>query len=144
MIDIVLNSIGVVTNQVCNRKKRNLKSTLEIPEGFIKALEGIEEYSHIVVLYWMHKVSEYDRSRTHILPHDKDDSVGLKGVLATRMPQRPNPIGLSIVKLISRSINILVVENLDAFDGSPILDIKPYTGHPRDILHKFKSPSWAK
>lgn len=139
MYSVILRPIGIVKND-----KENLESTLEISEEFTEALDDIEEFSHIVVLFWLHKTSEGDRALTHILPHGLDSSVGMKGVFSTRMPHRPNPIGLSIVKLINRNLGSLIVERFDAHDGSPILDIKPYTGHPRDLVYDFKAPDWAK
>ena len=66
----------------------------------------------------------------------------LKGVFATRMPFRPNPIGLSIVKLISRRANILKIDGIDAHEDSPVLDIKPYTGHPKDMIKNYRKPLW--
>ena len=106
------------------------------------ALDGVEEYSHLVVLFWMHKVKRGSRKIKKAVPYGFDD-VDKKGVFATRLPSRPNPIGLSIVKLIGKRKNVLEVEGLDALPGSPILDIKPYTGHPKDLVYKFQAPKWA-
>lgn len=100
-------------------------SKIMIESKFAECLEGIEDYSHIVVIYWMHKI-------------DKEKM--LTGAFANRSPFRPNPIGLTIVELIRREGNALIVKGLDAFDGSPVLDIKPYTGHPKDLILDFRSP----
>lgn len=128
---ISLKPIGVVLD----------KSTIEIFPEWNKALAGISGFSHIVVLFWMHMVTTEKRRTKQAKPCNINH---LKGVFATRMPFRPNPIGLSIVRLIRRRKNILKIDGIDAHDGTPVLDIKPYTGHPKDLIKNCRAPSWTK
>jgi len=89
-------------------------------------LKGIEEFSHILVLYWAHLVPEARRKGTsQVHPMGRKD-IPKKGIFSTCTPVRPNPILLSPVRLVSRKGNVLVVRGLEALDGSPILDKKPY------------------
>lgn len=128
---IILKPIGVVRDK-CN---------IEILPEWNEALDGISGFSHIVVLYWMHKVTPEKRNMKKAKPCNINQ---LKGVLATRMPYRPNPIGLSIVKLIKRNGNILKIGEIDAHEETPVLDIKPYTGHPKDFIITCRTPTWTK
>ncbi len=94
---------------------------IEIFEEFSKGLMDIELCSHLIILYWLHK------AKRDILiakpPHDNR----IHGVFATRSPHRPNPIGFAVAELIERKGNILRVRGLDAIDGTPVIDIKPYS-----------------
>ena len=128
---ISLKPIGIIVD----------KSTVEILPEWSDALDGISGFSHLVVLYWMHKVTPEKRRMKKAKPCNINR---LKGVLATRMPFRPNPIGLSVVKLIRRRKNILKINEIDAHEGSPVLDIKPYTGHPKDLIQNCRTPSWIR
>ncbi|TET51386.1 MAG: tRNA (N6-threonylcarbamoyladenosine(37)-N6)-methyltransferase TrmO [Dehalococcoidia bacterium] len=95
-------------------------SQIEVFKEFEEGLQDIEGFSHIIVIYWFHKSQGYQLLvRT---PHD--DS--LHGLFATRSPHRPCPLGLSVVELVAREKNILKVKGLEAVDGTPLLDIKPY------------------
>jgi len=96
---------------------------IEVYPEYEKALSGIEELNEIQVLYWMH---ELDKSaRAILMTHPQGNtSVPKRGVFALRSPMRPNPIGSSTVQLIRRDGNKLVVAGLDAFVGSPVIDIK--------------------
>ncbi len=91
-------------------------SKVIIFKEYSKALEGVEKFDKLTVLYWMH-IS--DRSRLW-------SKLKNRGVFATRSPKRPNPIGLSVVKVLKVFENTLEVKYLDAIDGTPVLDIKPY------------------
>jgi len=127
-IDITLEPIGIVRNEVLESGERSWKaivSEIEIKESLLPALKGIEDFSHIIVLYWMHRVSPERRSLTQVHPRGRQD-LPLTGVFATRSPARPNPIGVAMVSLLECRGNVLRVQGLDALDGSPVLDIKPY------------------
>jgi len=95
-------------------------SQIEIFKEFEEGLKDIEGFSHIVVIFWFHKSQGY-----HLLVKTPWDDA-LHGLFATRSPHRPCPIGLTVVELMSREENILRVKGLDAIDGTPVLDIKPY------------------
>ena len=95
-------------------------SQIEVFEDFEEGLKDIEGFSHIVVIFWFHKSEGF-----HLLVKTPWDDV-LHGLFATRSPHRPCPLGLTVAELIARQNNILKVKGLDAIDGTPLLDIKPY------------------
>ncbi len=93
---------------------------IEIFEEFADGLKDIDGFSHIWVLFEFHRSEGFD---LHVRPYLDDE---LRGVFACRTPRRPNPIGMSLVRLVGRSGNILKISGLDMLNGSPVLDIKPY------------------
>jgi len=95
-------------------------SQIEVFEEFEEGLKDIEGFSHIIVIYWFHKSMGY-----HLLTKTPWDDIP-HGLFATRSPHRPCPLGLTVVELVAREKNILKVKGLDAIDGTPLLDIKPY------------------
>ena len=99
---------------------RGIKGEIELLDRFSDGLKDLESFSHIIVIYDFNK-----STGPSLLPKPfLDDKV--HGVFATRAPQRPNPIGISVLKLIAIRDNRLFVENVDIMDETPILDIKPY------------------
>jgi tRNA-Thr(GGU) m(6)t(6)A37 methyltransferase TsaA len=100
-------------------------SEIVIDESYAGILDGIEDFSHLLVLYWAHRVGPEGRSLTRVHPMGRKD-LPLVGVFSTCSPARPNPILVIAVKLLERDGYTLRVEGLDAVDGSPLLDIKPY------------------
>jgi tRNA-Thr(GGU) m(6)t(6)A37 methyltransferase TsaA len=129
---VVVKPIGVVHNSVKDPRMgdwESLESTIVVQDRWASALDGLEAFSHIFVIYWLHLVSEEPReTTTHVHPRG-DPSIPLQGVFATRSPVRPNPIGLRVVALLERRGNVLRVRGLDAIDGTPVLDLKPYLFH---------------
>jgi tRNA-Thr(GGU) m(6)t(6)A37 methyltransferase TsaA len=96
--------------------------TVEVLEEFTEGLSDLDGYSHIILLCHFHQ------SRPHklkVVPSDHDQ---LCGLFATRSPNRPNPIGLSVVRLDQVVENRLFITDVDILDGTPVLDIKPYVG----------------
>jgi len=137
---IEMRPIGFVSRASADEDilDRSLVSRVVLDRGWAPALDGIQDYSHVFVLYWLDKITEADRQ----LLRSPGDFVG---ILATRVPKRPNPIGLSLVELVRREENILWVKGLDAFDGAPVLDIKPYPEwvHGRPIVvTDYRVPDW--
>lgn len=122
------------------KEQRESVSELVIDAGLDGILDGIEEFSHIMVLYWAHLVPPEKRSTAKVHPMG-DNYFPLVGVFATRSPARPNPILTTVARLIERKGNVLKVTGLDALDGSPILDIKPYNTDPRE-LDNVRIPAW--
>jgi len=125
------------------RKMREMRqeiSEILINEPLIDVLDGIEGYSHLVVLYWAHKVPEQSRSLTKVHPMGRED-FPLVGIFSTHSPARPNPVLMTIVRLCERKENVLEVTGLDAVDGSPVVDIKPYVQrlYPRE---EVRIPEW--
>lgn len=99
----------------------NIAGTVEVFEQFAEGLKDIEGFSHLYMIYYFNKT---DKIKLIVKPYLEDVE---RGLFATRAPFRPNKIGLSIVRLIKREENFLHIENLDILDGTPLLDIKPYT-----------------
>jgi tRNA-Thr(GGU) m(6)t(6)A37 methyltransferase TsaA len=124
-------------------QRLNLKeiiSDIIIDESLTEALNGLEGFSHIIVLYWMHLATrEKKRLKTH--PMGRQD-VPPQGLFATRSPNRPNPLGKTTVRLLERKGNVLRVQGLDAIDGTPVIDIKPYMpGY--DSATDATTPDWV-
>ncbi len=143
---ITLKPIGIVRSEVKetppldSRDWGKIVSEVVIEPGLAEALDGIEEFSHIVVLYWMHKIAS---GKVPLKTHPMGDrELPLTGLFATRTPHRPNRIGKTTVRLLQRQGNILRVKGLDALDGSPVIDIKPYI--PKDDLQDARVPRWIK
>lgn len=118
------------------------ESEIVLREDLAEALEGVEGFSHLIVLFWMHRLPARERITLKVHPRGRLD-LPLVGVFATRSPARPNPIGVTIVKLLERRGAVLRVQGLDAIDGTPVLDIKPYIPdyHP---VARVRVPSWVK
>lgn len=95
-------------------------SVLELLPEYADALLGIEAASHLYIMYWLDQAD-----RTTLLRKTPHDGV-VRGVFAVRSPVRPNPLGLSVTRLISRNGTALTVGGLDCLDGTPLIDIKPY------------------
>lgn len=97
------------------------KGRIEIFPEYADGLRDIEGFSHLYIIYHFHRA---EASRLIVKPFLQDVE---RGVFATRSPRRPNPIGLSVVRLERREGNVLYVDGVDILDGTPLLDIKPYT-----------------
>jgi tRNA-Thr(GGU) m(6)t(6)A37 methyltransferase TsaA len=120
-----------------NDRDRSLVSAVVVDEDVAPALDGIEAWSHIYVIFWMDRAL---RDGEVVLQHP--DGVG---IFAARSPIHPNPIGLTLVELVRREGNVLWVRGLDAYDGTPVLDIKPYPDweHGRlRVVTDFQVPAW--
>lgn len=117
------------------------RSLIEIFEEYCEGLSGLEGFSHAIILYWFHqRDSEEHRKTLWVRPRGRPENP-LVGVFSSRSPSRPNPIGLCVVELIEVEKCRLVVKGLDAYEGSPVLDIKPYI--PRiDAFPHAKTPDW--
>lgn len=126
--EITLQPIGVlhtpfrVTEGMPIQSARsNIPGSAEVFEPFSAGLEGIEEFSHLYLIYRLHRVeAPVNLKVTPFL--DKREH----GVFATRFPRRPNLLGISVVRLVSRDGNLLHFIGADMLDGTPLLDIKPY------------------
>jgi tRNA-Thr(GGU) m(6)t(6)A37 methyltransferase TsaA len=117
-------------------------SSVKIFREFCVGLEGLNNFSHITVLYWFHlRNSEEERRTLRVVPR-RHLGAPQVGVFASRSPSRPNPVGLCVVELVRIQDCTLVVRGLDALEGSPIIDIKPYI--PRaDSISDARVPEWT-
>jgi tRNA (adenine37-N6)-methyltransferase len=148
---ISLSPIGVVhtTASEDEVKKRvpGLKSTVEIYPAFQDGLDGLDGFTHIFVISYFHKLRPEQIGHLKVKPRGllrygiKLEDLPLVGVFSLDSPTRPNPIGLSLVPLL-RLVDKrnLLVSNLDCFDETPVLDIKPY--QTSYVVKEFKLPEW--
>ena len=138
---IILKPIGIVQTDSADDevKDKTRISKIFIQKNLMEALDGIKGFSHLFVIFWLHEIPDEKRSILKVHPRGKMD-MPLLGVFATRTMLRPNPIGLTLVELIKAEGNVLTVRGLDAFDGTPILDIKPYDNW--DMVEDAKVPEW--
>ena len=151
-MDIVLKPIGVVhvdlSDEEVKKAWSGVEGIVEVFPEYEEGLEGIEEFSHLILLTFLHKSVGEKRRVLRVRPRRlkrfgiKIDDIPLVGVFCTDSPHRPNPIGLSIVELLERDGRFLRVRGLDVFDGTPVLDIKAYT---RDrCIVGIREPWWVK
>lgn len=139
---ICMQSIATVrspfTKSGARMSRRDIVAKIVVREDLAKALEGIEQWSHLIILFWMDQLAGKPYSlTTH--PHHRADPPEV-GIFAARGRERPNPIGLAVVELLQRVGNVLTVKALDAYDGSPVLDIKPYDHY--DVVGDLRPPPW--
>lgn len=148
-MEIRLRQIGTVRVEASDEEVRersgHLEGYIEVLEEFAEALDGIEEYSHVFVIAYLHK-SEWRgllkvRPRRLLRKGFREEDLPVLGVFATDSPIRPNPIALTLVRLVGREGNRLRVRGLDLFDGTPVLDIKPY--RPDYRAEDFRVPAWV-
>jgi len=161
--DFILHPVGVIHNRITEpflvagkdgltmrasheamvervRRTDTEVSEIVIREELVDILEGIDEYSHLVILYWAHAVPGERRSLTRVHPMGRKDLPEV-GIFSTCSPARPNPVLTTVVRLVVRRDNVLEVTGLDAIDGSPVIDIKPYVSefYPREGV---RIPAW--
>ncbi|NIM90440.1 MAG: tRNA (N6-threonylcarbamoyladenosine(37)-N6)-methyltransferase TrmO [Candidatus Aminicenantes bacterium] len=141
-MEIKLRPIGVVhspfkTNEDIETERfadpqgfDSVEGDLEIFEEYEAGLKDTEGFSHLIIIFAFHESEGY---RLHTKPFLDDQ---LRGLFSTRSPNRPNPIGLTVVKVVERKGNRLRVKGIDMIEGTPILEIKPYT--PRDQKPSIK------
>ncbi len=128
MIEVKYKPIGIVHSPfkepnnvpIQATAAKSVKGSVELAREYAIGLKDLKGFSHIILLCHLHKSKPY---ALLVKPYLDDN---LRGVFATRAPSRPNPIGLSIVRLIKITDNILNIEDVDIIDGTPVLDIKPY------------------
>jgi len=125
---IEFNSIGTIHSPFTDPQgtpiqpagATGIEGTVEVFPEFVPGLADLDGFSHVILIYHFHRSTDFDLQVTPYL------DTRLRGVFATRAPKRPNPIGLSVVRLLEVSGNTLHIEGVDILDGSPLLDIKPY------------------
>lgn len=141
MEEITIKPIGFVKNNV--KKPRlggfdNEVSEIVVDKKLADALDGIEDYSHVIIVYWMDKVKE------KVIKHrpQGNPNVPIVGIFSCRCPPRPNPIGITTVELLGRKGNTIKVKGLDILDGTPVIDIKPYWTK-YDRVENARIPAWV-
>jgi tRNA-Thr(GGU) m(6)t(6)A37 methyltransferase TsaA len=138
---IILNPVGYVKTQAVGDqvKDKTIISQIVLRNDLAEGLKGISSFSHLFVLFYLNQVTSEQRKTLKVHPRGRTD-LPLTGVFAVRTMLRPNPIGLTLVELIKADDNVLTVKGLDAYDGTPVLDVKPYD--PWDIAENVKVPEW--
>lgn len=141
-MDIHFRQIGVIHTPFQSKEKVPIQSarsdaagTVEIFPEFSEGLEGVEGFSHLYLLYELHLAPA--ATSLKVMPFLDNQ---MHGVFATRYPIRPNPLGLSVVRLDERRENLLFVTGIDVVDGTPLLDIKPYI--PEFDIHPVTKIGW--
>lgn len=141
--EMTIKPIGWVQNEITSPMRDGweaVTSSIVLNADLAEATAGLEEFSHIFVVFWMHEVEPWTEGHLRVHPRGRQD-LPLVGLFASRSPRRPNPIGLSAVELLECRGNILKVKGLDAMNGTPVLDVKPYL--PRDLVANAGWPAWV-
>ena len=140
-LPIILKPVGYVktTAEGDEVKEKTRTSEIIINPDLQEALLGILDYSHIYILFWLNEISEEKRKILQVHPRGRVD-LPLRGAFGVRTNLRPNPIGLTLVELLDMKDNVLTVRGLDAFNGTPVLDVKPYDFWDRP--ENVKVPAW--
>jgi len=142
-MDITLKPIGTVRSPHKDRRRRDASATIAeiiIEPEYAEGLDNLDEFSHIIVIFYFHQSRTPAPLKVH--PKYRQDPAPV-GVFASRSPDRPNALGKTVVKLLERRNNILRVEGLDAIDGTPVIDLKPYIPDI-DTAPDAKVPPWMK
>jgi len=135
--------IGYVKTRITEKVDHNwgdIVSDLIINEDFSDGLKGLVNFSHIIVVYNLHE-AKFNREKHLIRKPQGRDDMPFVGIFAQRAKDRPNPIGVTSVALLSVTENVISVKGLDAIDGTPILDIKPY--YPQYDRKEATVPEWV-
>lgn len=141
---VALRPIGVVRNGLDAKPRtgwEEVVSEIHLNPLLAAGLEGLDEFSHIYVLFWMDRVGEAERGVLRVHPVGREDLPEV-GVFATHSKWRPNPIGLSVVELVRVEGSRLKVKGLDALDGTPVLDMKSYSPQ-LDAGGPCRVPAWV-
>ena len=133
--------IGTVACEVdhteIKKRRKTIVSKIVVFEEFQDGLKGITDYSHLMIIFWMHK----RKNNPQLIGHPRgNEDYPTYGAFAYRGTNHPNPIGLAVVELLECTNNCIIVKGLDAFDKTPVIDIKPYDHF--DIVQKPKVPEW--
>lgn len=140
---ITLEPIGFVSSPVTEQMDSGwgkVVSTIELAEHLRPGAKGLEQFSHAVVVTFLHE-AKFDSAK-HLQRRPRElDSMPLLGIFSQRAKDRPNPIGVTAVRIVGVSEVGVSVQGLDAIDGTPVLDIKPYVPH-FDCEENATVPSW--
>jgi tRNA-Thr(GGU) m(6)t(6)A37 methyltransferase TsaA len=143
-VDIVLHPIGTVHNDHPRGNRpptwHGVESRLVFDPQWAEALSGLDGFSHAYVICYLHLIGG-NVSPTYIRPQGRPEMPEM-GFFGTRTPARPNPISLTVVEILGREENVLHVRHLDMYDGTPILDVKPYLRRG-ECVPEAQEPGWV-
>ena len=138
-------SIGTVKCAVTEMSQggwAKVDSEIHLDAQYARGLQGLEGFSHVIVVFFLDRAQGFDPEKQLLRrPRGMEDMHEL-GVFAQRTKYRPNPIGVTAVKLLGIAGNIVKVRGLDALDGTPVLDLKPYVP-PFDRADDVTTPAWV-
>jgi tRNA-Thr(GGU) m(6)t(6)A37 methyltransferase TsaA len=147
---IELKPIGAVhtdaSDDQIREETKEVEAVVEIFPEFEEALEGLDGYSHLFIIAYFHKLRPEQIGPLKVKPKRATkrgfniEELPLLGVLALDSPTRPNPIGLTLVRLLKRDARKLFVSGIDLFDGTPVIDVKPY--QPDYKANNYSVPKW--
>lgn len=143
MQDIIMRPIGYVKNEVQGKKDVSWGeelSVITLKEEYYNGLTGLENFSHVIIIYYLDKANYESDKHLQRRPQNRDD-MPLVGIFSQRGKDRPNKIGMTSVQIVSVDEKSLTVKGLDAIDGTSILDIKPY--YPVYDKKDAQVPEWV-
>ncbi|NHK30462.1 MAG: tRNA (N6-threonylcarbamoyladenosine(37)-N6)-methyltransferase TrmO [Asgard group archaeon] len=139
-----IEPIGYVKNDIPNPTDENWSEVISdiiLDVNYATGLFGLEKFSHALIIFFMHKASFVKEKHLVRHPRERLDLPKI-GIFAQRAKHRPNPIGITTVKIVGVDNNILTVKGLDAINETPVIDIKPYNPY-FDKMDKSKMPKWV-
>lgn len=126
-----------------NIRKNDDTTVIEINEEYKEALSGLEDFSHIMVCYWFNQNDTPQKRRTMKVYPRKNKQNPLTGVFATHSPLRPNLLAISFCKNLKIEGTVIHIDQIDAFDKTPVIDIKPYIPIDKLEQDKIEVPEWV-
>ena len=124
-------------------RKKGQTANIEIQKKFKAALLGLDQFSHIYVLYWFHE-NDTPQRRSILQVHPRNDKRNpLTGVFATHSPARPNLVALTTCRVVAIRENMIEIDRIDAIDGTPVIDIKSYNSK-NEAIPPFRVPEWVR
>lgn len=143
MNDIVMWPVGIVNNNVNNKKDVSWGediSTISLYEEYYGGLKGLDDFSHVTVIYYLDKAEYCKDKHLQRRPQNRED-MPLVGIFSQRGKDRPNTIGMTSVEIVNVTDDSITVKGLDAIDGTFVLDIKPY--YPVYDRKEATVPDWV-
>jgi tRNA-Thr(GGU) m(6)t(6)A37 methyltransferase TsaA len=143
---ITCTPIGTVRCPVTQMSQGNwgeVVSEIHLEPQYAAGLEGLGEFSHAIVVFWLDQMKPFDPAKQLLRKPRGRDDLDAVGVFAQRTKYRPNPIGVTAVEIVGVKGNIVSVRGLDALDGTPVLDLKPYIPE-FDRIGEPRMPEWVR
>ena len=122
--------------------KTDVKTWIDIAPPYLPAMDGLEGFSHINVFFWFHENDNPDGRRVLKVHPRKNNANPLTGVFATHSPLRPNLIGMTLCRILAVTPPTIIIDTIDAIDGTPVLDIKCYIPSSR-TFENLRLPDWV-
>jgi len=125
-------------------EKKEDSTFIKISDKYLEAIKGLDEFSHVIVIYWFHR-NDTPEKRSILQVHPRGNKKNpLTGIFACRAPVRPNLIALTVCKILSINGNNIYIDEIDAFDESPVLDLKPYIPRIDNPKKDIRLPDWLR